>query len=99
MSHDNNPRMRDSHTATASNHERIDVHALALTKLGRVLGPIRARMLLDAFLARHGSERLASADDLEAFGRDLATYGGSEETLGAVLCREAALHGETRGGE
>lgn len=69
---------------------RIDVQALALDKLDRVLGPVRARVLLTTFLARHPGERLESAEDLDAFGRDLAGYGGTEETIGAQLVREAA---------
>jgi hypothetical protein len=70
--------------------QNTDVHALALDKVSKILGPVRARMLLAAFLARREQTELTSAADLHAFGLDLAEYGGTEVTIGAVLCREAA---------
>lgn len=75
----------------------LDIQVFALEKVGQVLGQIRARMLLESFLARREQARLASAEDLEAFGVDLTMYGGTEETIGAQLRRQAALLGVADG--
>jgi hypothetical protein len=68
-------------------------HSIALEMVGKVLGPVRARMLLDAFLARREQDHLISADDLHAFGCELGLYGGTAETIGAQICRKARLMG------
>ena len=45
-------------------NEDIDVHRLALDKVGRILGPARASNLLTAFLSSWPRrERLVSAED------------------------------------
>jgi hypothetical protein len=75
--------------------QNTDAQSLALTTVGRVLGPVRARMLLQSFLARRDQERLESADDLLEFGRELCIHGGTEENLGAQLCRQATRMGAT----
>jgi hypothetical protein len=85
------PRAMTSHNT--------DAHTLALTTIGKVLGPVRARMLLDSFLARRDRDRLESADDLLEFGRDLCMNGGTEENLGAQLCLQASRMGATDNGE
>lgn len=72
---------------------KTSAQTLALETIGRVLGPIRARMLLDSFLARRDQEQLATADDLHAFGVELGSYGGTEETVGAMICRQAVQMG------
>lgn len=75
----------------------MNAHTLALEAVGRVLGPTRARMLLDSFLARREQDRLTSADDLHAFGCELSQYGGTEETIGAQICRQARRMGVSNG--
>lgn len=70
-----------------------DTQTFALETVSKVLGPIRARMLLDTFLARRERDRLETADDLQEFGRELGSYGGTEESIGARLCRQAVLLG------
>ncbi len=70
---------------------KLDVQALALERVGQVLGQVRARMLLETFLARREQARLTTPADLDAFGLELMTYGGTEETLGALIRRQAAL--------
>lgn len=69
----------------------VDVHALALEKVGRILGPHRARTLLQAFLARAEKLALATTDDLHAFGEALGAYGGIEQAVGALLMVQAVL--------
>ncbi len=49
--------------------------------------------MLGSFLARREQEQIETADDLHAFGRELGTYGGTEETVGAMICRQAAQMG------
>ncbi|MDC0719690.1 hypothetical protein [Nannocystis bainbridge] len=69
----------------------VDVHALALEKVGRVLGPGRARTLLQAFLARADKLALVTTDDLQAFGEALGAHGGIEQAVGALLMVQAVL--------
>ncbi len=74
-------------------NKNTQAQAFARATVERVLGPIRARMLLGSFLARREQEQIETADDLHAFGRELGTYGGTEETVGAMICRQAAQMG------
>lgn len=69
----------------------VDVHALALEKVGRILGPNRARTLLQAFLARSEKLALATTGDLQEFGEALGAYGGIEQAVGALLMVQAVL--------
>jgi hypothetical protein len=69
----------------------VDVHGLALAKVGRILGPSRAQSLLRAFLAAAERPALASPADLRAFGESLAGRGGIEQAVGALLMVQAAL--------
>lgn len=74
-------------------HKNTHAHAIALETVERVLGPLRARMLLGSFLARREQEQIETADDLHAFGRELGTYGGTEESVGARIRRQAVQMG------
>lgn len=69
----------------------VDVHALALAKVGRILGPARARALVQGFLALHRKPALRTTADLHAFGESLATHGGIEQAVGAMLMVQAVL--------
>lgn len=91
-------RAGPAYSRSMTTHNK-DAQMLALTTIGKVLGPIRARMLLDMFLARRGQDHLESADDLLEFGRDLCMNGGTEENLGAQLCRQASRMGASDNGE
>jgi hypothetical protein len=73
--------------------KNTSAHAIALETVERVLGPIRARMLLGSFLARREQGQIETVDDLHAFGVELGTYGGTEESVGARICRQAAQMG------
>lgn len=68
-----------------------DVHALALAKVGRILGPDRARALLEAFLVQQDKPGLRTTADLRAFGESLAAHGGIEQAVGAMLMVQAVL--------
>ena len=72
--------------------EEVDVHALALDKVGRILGPARARSLLQGFLGER-RDRLRSPEDLYAFGRQLAGMQGMEQAVGALLTMQAVMLG------
>lgn len=69
----------------------VDIHSLALEKVGRILGPPRARTLLQTFLARTEKLALATTADLHAFGEALESYGGIEQAVGALLMVQAVL--------
>ena len=69
----------------------VDIHALALDKVGRILGPARAHTLLQTFLARTGKLALTTTAELQAFGEGLAGYGGIEQAVGALLMVQAVL--------
>lgn len=69
----------------------VDVQTLALEKVGKILGPSRARTLLQAFLARTERLELASTADLQEFGESLTTHGGIEQAVGALLMVQAVL--------
>ena len=74
--------------------DAVDVQALALDKVGRILGTPRARSLLQAFLAEAPRrERLSSPEDLYAFGRRLSGMQGMEQAVGALLTMQAVLLG------
>ena len=52
----------------------IDIHTLALDKVGRILGPARARSLVDAYLEHHRKDSIGSCDDLRSFVKGDAGY-------------------------
>jgi hypothetical protein len=66
---------------------------LALEKLVRVLGPARGRRLFDDVLAELGLERLATPDDLYAFGQRLGARGGFEAAVGSLIEVAAVVRG------
>lgn len=68
-----------------------DVHALALAKVGRILGQARARALVQTFLDLHHKPALVTTADLHAFGESLAAHGGIEQAVGAMLMVQAVL--------
>jgi hypothetical protein len=77
-----------------SSGEPVDVHALALEKVGRILGPARAQALLASFLGEWPRrERLKTPEDLYAFGRRLAQMQGMEQAVGALLTMQAVMLG------
>lgn len=69
----------------------VDVHTLALEKVGRILGPTRAHTLLQTFLARTQKLALVTTADLQEFGEALGEYGGIEQAVGALLMVQAVL--------
>lgn len=74
--------------------ESVDVHALALEKVGRILGPARANVLMTGFLGEWPRrERLSTPEDLYAFGRRLAQMQGMEQAVGALLTMQAVMLG------
>lgn len=74
--------------------EGVDVHALALEKVGRILGPARAQTLLTGFLGEWPQrDRLRTPEDLYAFGRRLAGMPGMEQAVGALLTMQAVMLG------
>lgn len=74
-------------------HAECDVHELALDKVGRILGPERARTLIAGFLAGRRGARLTSPEDLYAFGASVEGQGGMERAVGALLMLQATLLG------
>lgn len=68
-----------------------DVQALALAKVGRILGPARARALIQAFLDQQHQPALRTTADLHAFGESLGALGGIEQAVGAMLMVQAVL--------
>lgn len=70
-----------------------DVQALALAKVGRILGQARARALIQAFLDQQGKDKpaLRTTADLHAFGESLGALGGIEQAVGAMLMVQAVL--------
>jgi len=66
--------------------------ALALEKMGAVLGPARARELYTQLCERHRLT-LKTADDLYRFGAALAQLGGFEGAVGALLTVRAVMNG------
>lgn len=69
----------------------VDVHTLALAKVGRILGQARAQTLIHQYLERHHKPSLDSTDDLRSFGESLEAYGGMEQAVGALLMVQAVL--------
>ncbi len=67
-------------------------HQLALTKMTRILGEQRARVLMDQVLTTLGVE-LANADELLQFANELSKLGGFEGAVGAMLSVQAVMHG------
>ena len=71
-----------------------DVRALALDKLGAVLGPQRAEGLVAGFLETPGCE-LRTPQDLYRFSEELKGLGGFEAAVGAMLGVAAIIRGAT----
>jgi hypothetical protein len=69
----------------------VDIHTLALDKVGRILGQARARSLVHTYLEQHQKESIGSCDDLRSFGESLEAYGGMEQAVGALLMVQAVL--------
>ncbi len=69
---------------------------LALSKMSNVLGDERAKELYQRIMSESGLA-LRSADELFAFGRELAKLGGFEAAVGAMLQVSAVMRG-ARGG-
>lgn len=69
-----------------------EVHALALSKMTRVLGAERARQLMCELLGRLGIT-LETADDLLQFSNELSKLGGFEGAVGAMLSVRALMDG------
>jgi len=67
--------------------------AFAQDKLARVLGRERAQRIYLDTLARSGLTDLRTADDLHAFGQQLATGSGFEAAVGGLLSVAAVLRG------
>lgn len=70
----------------------LDIERLAVEKATRVLGPQRARQVLDAVLRELGIE-LRTADDLLLVSRRMSQLGGFEGAVGAMLGVTAVLRG------
>lgn len=69
-----------------------DFHELAYTKMSNVLGESRARDLIARICAKQGLT-LATADELMMFARELASMGGFEGAVGAMLGVRAVMSG------
>ncbi len=69
-----------------------DFHAIALTRMTRVLGADRARSLMTEIVSTLGI-RLETADELFAFANELAKLGGFEGAVGAMLSVRALMSG------
>lgn len=69
-----------------------EFHALALTKMTRVLGAERAQSLMTEIVSTLGI-RLETADDLLTFANELARLGGFEGAVGAMLSVRALMSG------
>lgn len=69
-----------------------EYHALALTKMTRILGAERARQLMSELLERLGIT-LETADDLLQFSNELSKLGGFEGAVGAMLSVRALMNG------
>lgn len=74
----------------------IDLQAIALEKMSRVLGPSRAKSLM-AEIQEEKQLELRSADELFEFGRALTAMGGFEGAVGSILTFKAVLLGASRG--
>lgn len=77
--------------AARMNLRDTDIHALALVKIGKILGPVRARSLVAAFASARGVERLSTPEQLQALGDALVRMGGIERAVGSLLSLQAAL--------
>ncbi len=65
---------------------------LALTKMTRILGEKRARVIMGQLLSSLGVE-LRDADELLQFASELSKLGGFEGAVGAMLSVQAVMHG------
>lgn len=74
-----------------------ELHRLAYDKMSAVLGPDRARTLMQQLLRRMGLE-LKSAQDLLKFADELSALGGFEGAVGAMLGVTAVMRGATPNG-
>ncbi|MEZ4407993.1 MAG: hypothetical protein R3A52_16185 [Polyangiales bacterium] len=69
-------------------------HALALSKLVRVLGAARGRRVFDETLASAELTTITTAEELFVFSEALARHpGGIEAAVGAMLGVSAVLRG------
>lgn len=80
---------------TASDSGASEIRDLALTRMSKVLGPDRARQLMNKLLGELGID-LRSPDDLLQFADALSRLGGFEGAVGAMLGVTAVLRGATR---
>ena len=71
-----------------------ELHQLALDKMSAVLGPTRARHLMERILGRLGIE-LRTPRDLMRFAEELTALGGFEGAVGAMLGVVAVVRGAT----
>lgn len=69
----------------------VDVHTLALEKVGKILGPSRSVLARKACSSVRARLELASTADLQEFGESLTTHGGIEQAVGALLMVQAVL--------
>ncbi|MCA1664669.1 MAG: hypothetical protein LC659_10435 [Myxococcales bacterium] len=69
-----------------------DLRRLALDKMSAVLGPVRARQLLESIVADLRIE-LRTPDDLFRFSDALSKMGGFEGAVGAMLGVAAVIRG------
>lgn len=67
--------------------------AVALEKLGRVLGPERAQTVLRETMLRAGLRALDTPDDLFRLGCTIETIGGFAGTVGSLLALHAVMRG------
>lgn len=81
-------------TTTDQSAGSDDLYRFAFAKVARVLGPDRARQLLERLLAELRLE-LRTADDLLVLGQRMSQMGGFEGAVGAMLGVAAALRGAT----
>ena len=69
----------------------LDIHALALDKIGKILGPERAQSLVVAFAGTRGVERLSTPEQLQALGESLVRMQGMERAVGSLLSLQAVI--------
>lgn len=68
------------------------LHRLALDKMSSVLGPDRARRLMERLLAKLGLA-LDTPQELMRFADELTRMGGFEGAVGAMLGVQAVMRG------
>ena len=75
-------------------NEANELHRFALTKMSSILGPERARQLLDRLLDELGIE-LVTPQELLLLSERMSQLGGFEAAVGAMLGVAAVLRGAT----